>query len=217
VAGPTLLTALATWIGFDARRGGEWALVGPLAVGMGAGAALSAFALARWGVLAERLRPARGDVAFAALLAAVLYGLAKVGQLTLAPQGSQQELWLTRLYLLLGDPRASGRMALGLTVLAVGAAEELTWRGLTFEALFARLGPGRAIALSSLAYAAAQAPSALRLADPLAGPNPLLVAEALVLGALLAAVRVRTGRLFPAVLAHALFSWAAFEFPLWRL
>ena len=108
-------------------------------------------------------------------------------------------------------------MALGLTVLVVGAAEELAWRGLTFEALLARLGPGRAIALSSLAYALAVAPSAARLADPLAGPNPLLVGQALVMGALLAAVRLRTGRLFPGVLAHALFSWAAFEFPLWRL
>ena len=48
------------------------------------------------------------------------------------------------------------------------------------------------------------------------GPNPLLVVAAFGCGIVWSFLRYRTGRLAPAVISHAIFSWAIVEFPIWH-
>ncbi|MEZ4295896.1 MAG: CPBP family intramembrane glutamic endopeptidase [Polyangiaceae bacterium] len=68
----------------------------------------------------------------------------------------------------------------------------------------------------SLLYAVAHASTLSLLAHPVAGWNPLLVAAAFGGGLVWGHLYNRTGRLAPGMFAHALFSWAIVDFPLWR-
>ena len=69
---------------------------------------------------------------------------------------------------------------------------------------------------STLLYSLAHLPTALLLRNPVAGPNPLLVGAALGCGFIWGYVANRTSRMMPAIVAHALFTWAVVEFPIWR-
>lgn len=170
--------------------------------------------MARRGELRSLFRPAPGDVAFAAIVAGCLYGLAHVVARFAAGPGSPREAWLMRLYLQIGEPEARFR---GVAVLVIAALEEIVWRGLVMRELQATMGYLRALALSSVLFAAAHAPTLLSQADPRAGPNPLIVLAGLGCSVVWGGMFLRARRLVPAVLAHALFSWAIVEFPIWRL
>lgn len=222
-AGVTIASAVTMRFALDPDHPGQ-----PWVLGL-FGAAYGALAVAAVVVLWRRgetrlLRPASGDLSLGAVSAALLYGLAMLARLALAPQGTPREAWIVRVYLQLGEsealhllqrPEASGPM-LGVAVLLIAAAEELTWRGLVLRSLESALGTGRAVALSTLLYVLAAVPSAALLRDPTAGLNPLLVLAALGGGLAWSALYVRRGRLMPAVFSHALFSWAIVEFPLWH-
>ncbi|AUX47228.1 hypothetical protein SOCE26_087400 [Sorangium cellulosum] len=212
VAGTALVAAFA----FDPARGGSSAM---LAAPGALYTVLAVFALAwlrRRGELRAALRPRSGDLARGAFVAAALYGLAMAVQLTLAPRGSPREAWILRLYLQLGDPSADARVFVGAAVFVIAALEEVVWRGLVMRALEGPLGPTAAWLLSSALFAAAHLPTLFLLGDPFAGPNPLLVAAGLGCSLVWGRVVHRTGRLPPAIFAHAFFSWAIVSFPIWR-
>ncbi|WP_437684199.1 CPBP family intramembrane glutamic endopeptidase [Sorangium sp. So ce131] len=209
-------TAVAVGFAFNPARGGSSAL---LAAPGALYALLAAFAVAwlrRRGELRAAFRPRSGDLARGAFVAAALYGLAMAVQLTLAPRGSPREAWILRLYLQLGDPSADARVFVGAAVFVIAALEEVVWRGLVMRALEGPLGLTAAWLLSSALFAAAHLPTLFLLGDPFAGPNPLLVAAGLGCSLVWGRVVHRTGRLPPAIFAHAFFSWAIVSFPIWR-
>jgi membrane protease YdiL (CAAX protease family) len=150
------------------------------------------------------------------MIAGLLYGGAMLGHLVLTPHHTPREGWIMRVYLQLGDPRGEGRELVGLAVFAVAALEEIAWRGLVQRTLEEALGPLRPVAIASVLFALAHLPTVWSLGDPIAGPNPLVVLAGLGCSAVWGLLVVRTKRLLPAVLAHALFSWAIVEFPVWR-
>jgi hypothetical protein len=221
--GVTALAIGAARVGLDPERAGQPIVVGAFALVYGALAVATVGWLRRRGE-ADLLRPARGDISVAALAAAVLYAGAMGARLLVATAGTPREAWIVRIYLQLGEaealralqrPEATGPL-FGVAVAVVAAAEEIAWRGLVLGALEAAFGTGRAVAITIALYLAANAPSALLLRDPTAGPNPLLVLGAFAGSVVWTGLYLRRGRLLPAVFAHALFSWAMVEFPLWR-
>jgi hypothetical protein len=215
-AGVTAATALAIAFAFHpARAGSPWMLVIIGALYAATGAATVMW-LRRRGELRASLRPAYGDLTAGALMAALLYGAAMGATLLLAPRGSPREAWIMRIYLQLGDPATDARILVGGVVFVIAALEELVWRGLVMRALAGPLGRNRAWVVSSVLYAAAHAPAVFLLADPTAGLNPLLVGAAFGCGMVWGRVVLRLGRLTPALFAHALFSWAIVNFPLWH-
>ena len=182
-------------------------------------AVIGAFTLRRLdqrGELRSRFRPAGGDLTLGTVVAGVLYGGAHLVDQTVAAHGSIREAWIMRVYLQVGDPNAPDRMLVGGAVFVVAALEKLVWRGLVMRTLEAVYGPQRALVITSLLFATVHLPTLFLLADPTAGPNPLIVLAALGCGAVWGLVFLRTERLLPALFAHALFSWAVVEFPIWR-
>lgn len=162
------------------------------------------------------LRPRGGDVTLATIVAAALWGLGLLASKLLMAPGSPREGWLVNVYLMLGNPAAPSHHAASVAVFFVGAAEEISWRGLVLESLEGRLGPLRAAVVTSALWAFAHVPTIYRLGDALSGYNPLLVLAAFGCGLVWSFLRFRTGRLAVAVLSHAIFSWAVVEFPLWK-
>lgn len=115
---------------------------------------------------------------------------------------------------LLGRPEVSGPVRdlmdqskgpafLGLVAsVAIGApvVEELFFRGLLLRSLQRRLPDGAAVALSAVAFGLAHGSSLP--ADAVV----LVIVSLTVFGAVLAALAIRTGRLGPGMVAHALFN-----------
>ncbi|WP_437657988.1 CPBP family intramembrane glutamic endopeptidase [Sorangium sp. So ce1182] len=215
-AAVTAGVALAVSLAFDPERAGALGMLAPVGALYVLLAAAAGVWLRRRGELRAALRPLSGDLARGALVAAALYGVSMAVQMAVAPRGSPREAWLLRLYLQLGDPSADARVFAGAMVFVVAALEELVWRGLVMRALEGPLGQGAAWLLSSALFAAAHLPTLLLLGDPVAGPNPLLVAAGFGCSIVWGRVVHRTGRLPPALFAHAFFSWAIVSFPIWR-
>jgi membrane protease YdiL (CAAX protease family) len=169
---------------------------------------LAVYRLATTRGLWERLRPQWGDVTLGILTAVALLGLAWAARTVLLPLGSERLGWLGQLYSKLGSPDAvRGSLTMTGLVVAVSALEELTWRGLVQQELSRRVGPARAWWLAALSYAVATLPAALLLADPVAGPNPVLFVGALSCGLVWGYVAKATGRLPPVAISHAVFTY----------
>ncbi len=155
------------------------------------------------------LKPHGGDLSFGAL-AAVGFYLATLAVRASLLDGPPQEAWLTRIYGQIGDARAA---YVGIAILAIAAAEEVVWRGGVQTLLVDALGTSRGWLATTAAFALAQVPSTWLLADPVAGPNPLVFLLAVAGGAVWGLLAVKTERLGICVAAHALFVWAATQFP----
>ncbi|MFT3775213.1 MAG: CPBP family intramembrane metalloprotease [Minicystis sp.] len=212
----TIATGAVITYAFDPARAGDPSMIGSIG-GLYAVLALVALVrLKRRGELYMRFRPVSGDMTLAAVTAGGLYGAGRIVQMAIAGHGSPHEAWIVRLYLQIGDTAAAGRGVVGAAVFAVAALEEIVWRGLTMRTLEDALGPRRALLYATLLFGLAHTPTVWLLRDPTVGLNPLLVLAALGCGLVWGAIVLRTNRLFPAVLAHALFSWSVVEFPLWR-
>lgn len=212
----TLATAAAITYAFDPARAGSAALlvaIGALYVVLGAATFYRLYAR---GELAEQMKPRYGDLALGAAAAGLLYGVATAGHLAITGPGSPRVGWIMRLYLQIGDPDAEGQVLVGASVFLIAALEEITWRGLVMRALEGPMGQTRAWLASTLLYTAAHLPTLFLLADARAGYNPLLVLAALGCGLVWGRIAIRADRLVPAIFAHALFSWAIVEFPVWR-
>jgi membrane protease YdiL (CAAX protease family) len=186
-------------------------------------AALTLFDMRRRDVLRDELRFMKGDISMGALTAGTLYGLAMLGHLTLTARGTPREGWIVRLYLQVGPGALKGSLSepdpgplLGLAVGAIAALEEIVWRGLVQRRLEPSAGGRQALLGTSVLCAVAHLPTALLLRDPTAGYNPLIVMAAFGCSIVWGGLALRTKRLVPSILAHALFSWAIVEFPVWR-
>lgn len=180
-------------------------------------AALASLRLHHRGELRRFLVPRAGDLALGFGVAALFYGAATIAAMTIAPHGTPREAWLIQLYAVLGDPALPEYHAMGAAIFVVAALEEITWRGLVLQSLEASIGARSAWLLSAALYAAAALPTAFLLGATRAGPNPLAAIAALGGGLVWGYMAHRMGRLPPAIFAHAIFTWALVEFPVWRL
>jgi membrane protease YdiL (CAAX protease family) len=214
--GVTLTGAGVLAYAFDPARAGQARMLAAIGAFYAVLTVPTLYRLYRRGELRRSFVPARGDITFAAVTAGVLYGGARIGASLLASPGSPRVHWLERIYLQIGEVGAPESRLLGASVFAVAALEEIVWRGLVMRSIQDVSGSFRAVAITTLLYAAAHLPTLSLLRMPPAGYNPLLVAAALGCGLVWSLMVVRNGRLTPAVLAHALFSWSIVEFPLWQ-
>jgi uncharacterized protein len=187
-----------------------------LGVVYGAFAVVTVMRLRRRGELREQLRPVAGDLSIGALVAGVLYGVAMAVHILVTSPPSPRVAWIMRLYLALGDPLSEHRHIVGGFVFVVAALEELVWRGLVMRVLSEPFGWLRGWLLQALLFGVAHAPTLFLLSDPEVGLNPLLVLAGVSYSLVWGRVAMRWDRLPPAMFAHALFTWAAFEFPIWR-
>lgn len=172
--------------------------------------------LRRRGDLRSMFKLTRGDVSIGGLVAAVMYMAGSMVHLAVTAPPSERSSWMLRLYLHIGAPEHRHAVAVGFGILAIAALEEIGWRGLAMTSLVERFGERRALVWSSLLYTLAHAPTLYYLSDPNAGPNPLVAAAALGGGLVWGTMALRFGRLPPAIFAHALFSWAIVQFPIFR-
>lgn len=213
----TILAAVATQLAFSPERAGSPTMALPPAILYLGLAVAAALRLRKRGELAAVLTPRGGDLTLGAVGAGLLYGGAMAGRLVFAPATSAEEAWVIRVVLHMGDPSDSRIHVLGALVLATAALEEIAWRGLVWPLLGDGLGGPKAWLATTALYTVAHVPSLWLLSDPVAGLNPALVGAALAGGFVWGYVALRFGRLPPAIFAHALFSWAMVEFPLFRL
>lgn len=212
----SLATAAAVAFAFNPERAGRSVSLVPLAAVYALCTAVALYRLHRRGELRREMLPHKGDLTLGAVTGALLYGIATLGHLAITSRGSPREGWIMRLYLQLGDPAGEGHMLLSASVFGIAALEEITWRGLVMRSLEEPLSPKRAWLFSTLLFAVAHAATAVLLADPVAGPNPLIIGAALGCSFVWGFIAMRYRRLIPAIFAHALFSWSVVEFPIWR-
>jgi membrane protease YdiL (CAAX protease family) len=214
--GVSLATAVAIRYAFSPEHAGALSMLVAPGLLYAIFTVVACIRLSLWGELRTRFLPASGDLTLGAATAGLLYGLAHLVKHVLTPHASLREAWILRLYLQLGDPEAHGRELFAGAVVLVAALEEITWRGLVMRSLQAAYGLRRALLISSLLFGAAHLPTLFVLADPVAGPNPLIVLGALGCSLVWGGIFARTSRLVPAIFAHVLFSVAVVEFPIWR-
>jgi hypothetical protein len=142
------------------------------------------------------------------ILAAALLLLSWAVRLVVAPAGSIRQAWLFRIYLQIGDSESIKRSALlTVLILVIAACEELVWRGMVLTLLAERVGVRRAWPLAALVYSASLIPTAFGLADPAAGPNPLLLIAGLGCGLVWSFAAAKLGRLMPVIFSHMVFSY----------
>jgi membrane protease YdiL (CAAX protease family) len=214
--GVTLTGAGVLAYAFDPARAGQGRMLAAIGAFYATLTAAALYRLYRRGELRRTFRPVQGDITFAAVTAGALYGGARIAASLLATPGSPRHHWIERIYIQIGLVGAPESRLLGASVFAVAALEEIVWRGLVMRSIQDVSGSFRAVAITTLLYAAAHLPTLSLLRMPPAGYNPLVVAAALGCGLVWSLMVVRNGRLTPAVLAHALFSWSIVEFPLWQ-
>ena len=211
-----LITSVGNALAFRPEWGGTWkfwlSLGGPYA-------ALAALAIYRmWdeGILRDVFKPKSGDFAIGFGMAVLLLLGTWLGRLAITPNGSEQQVWLAYVYLMVGDPgvlRAS--LVLTLTLLVIATCEEIVWRAMVLDQLMQRLGDRRAWPVSAALYALSLAPTLLTLKGP-AGLNPLLPLAALGCGLVWGFAGRLLGRLPPLILSHMTFSYfvaTRFSFP----
>jgi hypothetical protein len=160
------------------------------------------------------LRPRGGDLTFGGLVTLLLYGSAYVFHTLVTSSGQARFEWILQIYLRLGDPFSDDRHWVGLGAAAIGALEELTWRGGVHAALEQRLGWLRGNVVGVALYATSHAGTLWALAGS-QGLNPLLLLASLGCGIAWTYLRLRSDQqLVPVLWSHALFTWSLIEFPL---
>jgi membrane protease YdiL (CAAX protease family) len=212
--GVTIASGAVLTYAFDPRRAGEPAILGSIGGLYALITVVTLVRLYRRGELYARFRPVSGDMTFGAVTAGLLYGAGRIVALLFATHGSPREAWIVRLYLQIGD-LSEGRGTVAAAVFAVAALEEIVWRGLVMRTLGDAMGARKGLVYSSLLFALAHVPTVVLLRDPTAGLNPLVVVAALGCSLVWGAMVLRTERLVPALVAHALFSWSIIQFPMW--
>ncbi|MCS6900401.1 MAG: CPBP family intramembrane metalloprotease, partial [Polyangiaceae bacterium] len=141
---------------------------------------------------------------------ALLLGVGVVaGRQLVAPHGSPMDAWLIRLYLQLGPiPQGSARLVFAMTIVAVAVLEEIVWRGMVQQILEEHLGVRRGWIFGAILYALAHLPTLWTLSMPPVGKNPLVLLAAFFCGAVWGFLVARKQRLPPALVSHALFTYA---------
>lgn len=179
--------------------------VGPtLAIGI-----VGAYLLHREELLIPLVTFRPGDFTRGFMAALVIFGVAFSATHFFMPLTSKRASWLLRVYLQIGDPKDLKEHVPGVVVaIALGAvADELVFRGVVPRLLEGVLGSRRAWVYSAVLFAAVQLPTAFALRTDPAGWNPLLPAAALGAGLVWGYMTRRWGRLWPAIISHALVDW----------
>ena len=175
---------LRTWI----ELGGAQAVMALAAAG----------AMHRSKRLFSSFRPVSGDVAAGAMAgAAALVGTYAVATLAFRLRPESASLDLLAMIRVVRVVESATVRSVGLIGFAL--LEELVWRGAVTGAFSARMSPARAALLTTLLATACAAGSG----------HPAIVLATLILGGSCAVARATTGRLLPAIFAHAMFSWFA--------
>lgn len=193
----------------------------PLMLGSMGGvyAVLAGFTVRRlWqrGELDGQLRPRAGDLSVGFVVAALLWAVALAVHMLVTTPPSPRSAWIMQVYGALGDPASEHRHLIGGVVFLVAALEELVWRGWVMRVLTERMGWFRSWFVQAGLFGLAHASTLFILSSPVAGPNPLLVLAGIAYSLVWGRLALRFDRLPPALFAHALFTWAVFEFPIWR-
>ena len=164
--------------------------------------------LRRQGEMRETLLPRAGDMALGVGSATLMYLLVWLARHAVVPAESVHGRWLQRAYHQVGPWQALEQswLALGASLLVLVVTEALVWRVAALGELEKRLGTRRAWPVCALLYGASYIPSAFWLRTE-AGLNPLVVAVAVVGGFVWTYLTVRTRRVAPGVISHALFLW----------
>lgn len=209
VAAAFVFSVIGAYLAFEPMRAGSvsmWMAFGaaqlPITV-------LAAIRLKKTGELREILLPKWGDMSLGVgsglMLLVVAWGASRV----ISPTGSKQQAWLMRVYLQAGDPEEIQRrwLPIFVAIVFITTCEELVWRGLVLPILEERFGTRRAWVMTAFLYGLGFLPSAWMLRDAQAGPNPLIVAMALFGGFVWTYLSVRTARIIPSILSHAVFVW----------
>jgi uncharacterized protein len=158
--------------------------------------------------LCPLLAPKRGDVTVGFLAAVALTVATWAGRAFLTPNATPRQAWLLRLYLQMGDPIKLELLWWTHLVIILGAClNEIVWRGTVQPGLAEKFGAPRGLLLTSTLYALSTIPTAIALRDPTAGMNPIVPLTALAGGLLFGHITNLTGRLGPAIVAHATFSY----------
>jgi membrane protease YdiL (CAAX protease family) len=203
-----LAIGLANAYAFRPQHAGTWKFWIALAIPYLALAALGVYRMYDDGTLVDRLKPRWGDLSIGAITAAVLLMASWAGRALLAPSDSPRHAWLLRVYLQIGPTEALQRsIALTTFVLVIPVLEELTWRGLVLNELEEKVGSRRAWPLAAILYAVAHVPTIFALADPVAGPNPLLAFAALGCGLVWGFAASMTKHLPPVIFSHMVFTY----------
>jgi len=199
----------ASQLAFADRFAGQGAVVWILLAANGALSVLSLWRMWRDGTLLDLFKWRSGDVALGAVTALVLGAGVVIGRQLVVPHGSPMDAWLIRLYLQLGPvPQGSARLIFALAIVAVAVLEEIVWRGMVQQVLEENLGIRRGWIFAAILYALAHLPTLWVLAMPPAGKNPLILLAALFCGAVWGFLVARKQRLPPALISHALFTYA---------
>ena len=162
--------------------------------------------LAKDGVLAPRLKPRWGDLSMGAAAALLLLVASWGARATLAPAGSERQMWLLLIYIQLNPELIQRSFAFSGLLLGIALAEEIVWRGLVVHKLSERFGARRGWLFAVLLYSLASLPTAYTLRTP-AGYNPLLVLATLGCGIVWTFLAVRVGRLVPGMFSHMAFTY----------
>ncbi len=178
--------------------------VGPtLAVGV-----VGAYFLHREELLVPLVTFRPGDFTRGFLAALLIFAAASAATHFFLPLTSPRASWLLRAYLQIGDPKDLRDHLPGVVVaIALAAiAEEVVFRGIVPTFLEGVLGSRRAWLYSAVLFAAVQLPTAFALRTK-EGLNPLLPVAALFSGLVWGYMTRRWGRLWPAIICHALLDW----------
>lgn len=173
----------------------------------------------RDGTLLDLFRWRGGDITFGAALALGIGAVLYLGKSVLIAPGSAGELWLLRIYMQLGSISSSSTTIAwtSAAILAIALLDELTWRGLVQQILEERIGVRRGWIVCAILYGIAHVPAAIQLDMPTAGRNPLPVLASVFVALVLGFLVGRIQRLPPALIAHAMLSYAiTMQFRLWR-
>ena len=193
-------------------------ILGVLAAAYAPLVALSIWRMWRDGTLLDLFRFKSGDLTLGVGIAVFLGASCWLGKHLVAPRGSPADMLVMRIYLQLGEvPTQRGSYALvALAIVFLALAEEIVWRGLVQQVLEERWGVRAGWLGTAALYALSYAPTVWLLGVPGSPRNPLLFVGALFCGVVWGFVVGRMQRLPPALLAHAVFTFAlTMQFRLW--
>jgi membrane protease YdiL (CAAX protease family) len=128
-------------------------------------------------------------------------GLVTIQQATWAPPPGHLEAFEAYLLSMRPDGPFDALLSFAAVAWLPAACEEVVFRGVVLPALLTRVRPALAIVLSALVFGAVHVQ---RTAD--GGFTLYQMPQAIVVGLVLGALRVRSGSLLPGVLAHTLYN-----------
>ncbi|CAN5821263.1 hypothetical protein BH09MYX1_BH09MYX1_39540 [soil metagenome] len=203
---PVLTVAVGAWFGFDVSRAGKLSGFVWLAAPSFIFAAIGVWLTVKKKTARALFKPQWGDLSFGFFVALAMFGLSYAGARLVI--GAHKAIWISRLYDQAGDTSfmRDHLVLVALGIISLASAEEIVWRSLVTDALALRFGK-RAWIVAAVLYAAAHLPTVWKLSDDMMGKNPLVPFAALGAGLAFGAVVRRTGRLAPAIVAHAIFDW----------